>query len=206
MVKGVVGWVDLTAPGVADTLAELRALRGGEFLVGIRHQVQGEPDPEWLLRPDVLRGLVAVAEAGLAYDLLVTHQQLPAAVKVAGAVAGLRFVLDHAGKPPVASGQLDPWRTHLTELAEREAVACKLSGLVTEAGEEWSYEQLAPYADHVLETFGADRVMVGSDWPVCLLRTSYDEVDALSARFIAQLSPDEQLNVRGGTARRWYRL
>lgn len=205
-ILGVVGWVDLAGPDVAGELDRLKALPGGGHLVGIRHQVQAEPDPEWLLRPEVLDGLAAVAAAGLAYDLVMTHDQLPAAVAAVNRVPGLRWVLDHAGKPPVAAGALDPWRTHLASLAENEDVACKLSGLVTEASAEWTYEQLAPYAEHVLEVFGPDRVMAGSDWPVCLLRATYDEIDALTDRFIAGCAPHEQLDLRGGTAERWYEL
>lgn len=203
---GVVGWVDLTGPNVAADLDRLRALPGGEFLVGVRHQVQGEPDPEWLLRPDVLRGLRAVADAGLPYDLVVFPGQLPAAVRAAEAVPGLRWILDHAGKPPIASGALEPWRTHLSALAENPDVACKLSGLVTEAGPDWTLDQLAPYAEHVLTAFGPDRVMAGSDWPVCLLRTTYDGVDQLIDQFLDGCSPQERAEVRGGTAARWYGL
>ncbi len=203
-VRGVVGWVDLTAPDVADALARLRDLPGGDRLVGVRHQVQHEPDPDWLLRPDVRRGLAAVAGAGLVYELLVTHDQLASAVRAVDTVPDLRWVLDHAGKPAIAAGLLDPWRAHVAALAEHEAVACKLSGLVTEAGEDWSADQLAPYAAHVVESFGAGRVMFGSDWPVCLLRTSYDGVVALTEDAVAGLSADERLDVWGGTARRWY--
>ncbi|MGH3716169.1 MAG: amidohydrolase family protein [Micromonosporaceae bacterium] len=203
---GVVGWVDLTAPGVGDRTAGLRSLPGGERLVGIRHQVQAEPDPRWLLRDDVLAGLAEVARAGLAYDLVVTHDQLPAAVEVAGRVPELRFVLDHAGKPPIAAGGLDPWREHLTALAAHPNVACKLSGLATEAGPEWTVADLAPYADHVLEAFGADRVMAGSDWPVCLLRGSYGEIERAHRELVASLTAAESAQVMGGTAARWYRL
>lgn len=205
-IRGVVGWVDLTAPDVEQALAALRGAPGGEWLVGIRHQVQGEPDPRWLLRGDVRRGLQAVSDAGLVYDLLVTHAQLPAAVEVVDRVPGLRWVVDHAGKPPLAAGDLHHWRRHLTALAEHDNVACKLSGLVTEASAGWSYDDLAPVAGHVLERFGADRVMFGSDWPVCLLRTSYDEVIGFSDVFLGALAAREQLDVWGGTARRWYEL
>lgn len=205
-IRGVVGWVDLTAPDVEQALADLRGSPGGEWLVGIRHQVQAEDDPRWLLRDDVRRGLQAVSDAGLVYDLLVTHPQLPAAVEVVDRVPGLRWVVDHAGKPPLATGDLRDWRRHVTALAERESVACKLSGLVTEASDDWTYDDLAPVAGHVLECFGADRVMFGSDWPVCLLRASYDEVVALSDVLLDALEPGEQLDAWGGTARRWYDL
>lgn len=203
-ILGVIGWVDLTAPDVADEIARLQKLPGGDKLVGLRHQVQGEPDPEWLLRPDVLRGLAAVAEAGLVFDLLLLPAQLPAAIRVVDQVRGMRWVLAHAAKPPIASGEIEPWRSHLRTLAANPGVACKLSGLVTEAGEDWSAEQIAPFATAILEAFGPDRVMVGSDWPVCLLQTSYAEVDDLHARLLDGLSADEFAQARGGTAQRWY--
>lgn len=133
LIAAVVGWTDLTAPGVAEELARLRELPGGHRLKGIRHQVQDEPDPRWLLRADVRRGLNAVAEAGLVYDLVVLPHQLPACVEAAAAVPGLVFVLDHLGKPPIASGALGPWVTHLRALAALPNTVCKLSGLVTEA-------------------------------------------------------------------------
>ncbi|MGW4476910.1 amidohydrolase family protein [Nonomuraea sp. NPDC004354] len=205
-ILGVVGWVDLTAPDVADAIAALREGPGGRRLVGIRHQVQGESDPEWLLRADVLRGLAAVADADLTYDLLVTAAQLPAAVAAADRVAGLRWVLDHAGKPPIAAGELDPWRKHITALAANPAVACKLSGLVTEATADWHDDDLAPYADHVITSFGPDRVMFGSDWPVCLLHATYTQVTASVDSMTATLDDAQQQAVWGGTATRWYRL
>ena len=207
LVAGVVGWTDLTDPKIADALAELRELPGGEALVGIRHQVQGEPDPDWLVRPEVLRGLRAVAAAGLVYDLVVLPHQLPAAVRAAEAVPELVLVLDHAGKPPVASGELQPWAGQLATLAARENTACKLSGLVTEADWfGWSRADLRPYADTVLEAFGPDRVMFGSDWPVCTLAADYSEVLGSARELTASLAPAERAAVFGGTATRVYGL
>lgn len=206
VVAGVVGWVDLTADDVADRIAELLGARGGEFLVGIRHQVQGEADPRWLVRDDVLRGLRAVEAAGLAYDLVVLAEQLPACVEAARAVPGLRFVLDHLGKPPIASGELEPWAGHVAALAALPNVACKLSGMVTEADEAWTAEQIEPYAAHVLSVFGADRVMAGSDWPVCLLRAEYAAVHELNHRLVRDLDEAQRSRVLGGTAVEWYGL
>jgi L-fuconolactonase len=205
-VLGVVGWVDLTSPDVEFELARLRALPGGDRLVGVRHQVQQELDPQWLLRPDVIGGLCQVAAAGLVYEILVTRKQLDAAVAVVRRVPSLRFVLDHAGKPAIADGELDPWRAQLAELAAEPHVAVKLSGLVTEARPDWTVKDLAPYADHLLETFGPDRMMAGSDWPVCLLHASYDEVSAATDGLLSGLSPDERAEVLGDTAVRWYGL
>lgn len=145
LVAGVVGWTELTAPDIADRLAELRELPGGEQLVGIRHQVQEEPDPNWLLRPEVLRGLAALADAHLAYDLLVLPHQLPAAIAAARLLPQLTFVLDHLGKPPIASGELALWTDLLRTLAVLPNTVAKLSGLVTEAHwANWTIASLRP--------------------------------------------------------------
>ncbi|MFI7613663.1 amidohydrolase family protein [Nonomuraea terrae] len=202
LVAGVVGWIDLTAPDVAGTLAALPA-----GLVGVRHGVQSEPDPAWLTRPDVRRGLAAVAAAGLAYDLLTLPHQLPAAIETVAALPQLTFVLDHLSKPPIASGELEPWRARVRELAAHPNVFCKLSGMVTEADwASWRVADLRPYAEVVLEAFGPERVMFGSDWPVCLLAAEYEQVAAAADELCAGLSEHERAQVFAGTARRAYRL
>lgn len=207
LVTGVVGWTDLTAPDVADTLAGLRAGLGGEHLVGMRHQVQGEPDPRWLVRPEALRGLTAMAEAGLAYDLVVKQSQLAAAVEAAQRLPGLTFVLDHLGKPPIASGELAPWADQIRRLAAVPNTVCKLSGMVTEADwDSWTVDDLKPYADTVLEAFGPGRLMFGSDWPVCRLAATYADVLAAAVDVTAELSPAERRDVFTGTAVRTYGL
>jgi L-fuconolactonase len=204
LVAGVVGWTDLTRPDVADELARLRELPGGTYLRGIRHQVQGEPDPEWLLRPDVARGLAALADAGLVYDLIVRAHQLPAAVKAAESHPDLTFVLDHLGKPPIASGTLEPWATAVRALAARPNTVCKLSGMVTEADPaSWTVDDLRPYADTVLDAFGPDRLMFGSDWPVCVLAGSYGEVLDAANQLVA---PADRTAVFETTAARVYGL
>jgi L-fuconolactonase len=203
LVAGVVGWVDLTDPDVADRLAALRE-RGP--LVGIRHQAENEPDAGWLLRADVLRGLAAVSAADLAYDLLVNPAQYSSAVEVADRLPGARLVLDHAGKPPIAAGEVDDWAAAITAIARRPNVFCKLSGLVTEAGPAWTAADLAPYADHVLAAFGPDRVLFGSDWPVCELAATYDEVVTTARTLTAALSDPEREQVFDGTAHRVYAL
>ncbi|MFE4000269.1 amidohydrolase family protein [Nocardioides sp. YIM B13467] len=205
-ILGVVGWVDLTAPDVADRLAELRERPGGDLLVGIRHLVQSEPDPEWLLRDDVLRGLTAVADAGLVYDLLVRQPQLPAAVGAVEQVPGGRWVLDHVGKPVIDPTAFDDWAGHVAALARHDSVACKLSGLVTELAPEQPIDAVLPWAGHVIDVFGAERTMVGSDWPVCLLRSSYGEVIDLADTVLAGLDDTGRADVRGGTAARVYGL
>lgn len=207
LVAGVVGWVDLTAGDVADTLAALRAGPGGELLVGIRHLVQAEPDPAWLNRPDVRRGLAAVTDADLVYDLLTVPEQLPAALDTVRALPGLTFVLDHISKPPIASGEQEPWAGRIRELAAEPNVFCKLSGMVTEADRNsWTTSDLRPYADVVLDAVGPSRVMFGSDWPVCLLAASYDELVRTTEELTSGLSADERAEVFGGTAARAYRL
>ena len=203
LIAGVVGWVDLTAPDVGDRLAALRCDR----LVGIRHQVQGEPDPRWLCRSDVRAGLAAVAREGLVYDLLTLPQQLPAAIETVRALGDLQFVVDHLSKPPIASGELEPWASRIRELAAHANVACKLSGMVTEADwADWTVDDLRPYAEIVLDAFGPDRVMFGSDWPVCLLAASYAEVTDAAEALTAHLSAAERDQIFGGTARRVYTL
>ncbi|MEU8516875.1 amidohydrolase family protein [Kitasatospora sp. NPDC048722] len=207
LIAGVVGWADLTAPGIADTLAVLRRGPGGDRLVGLRHLVQGEPDPAWLARPDVRRGLRAVGDAGLCYDLLVRDHQLPAAIDAVRALPEQPFVLDHLAKPPIARGDLEPWAGHLRELAREPNVFCKLSGLVTEADPTgWTVADLRPYAETALDAFGAARVMFGSDWPVCLVAASYEHVVHAAAELTHALSAHERAQVFGGTAARIYGL
>ncbi len=205
LVAGVVGWTDLASPAIADELARLAAGPGGSGLVGIRHQVQEEPDPDWLRRPDVIRGLRAVAAAGLAYDLVILPHQLPAATYAAAAVPGLTLVLDHAAKPPVG-GDLAAWAADVRKFAAEPNTTCKLSGLVTEGPPGTGPEAFAEVADVVLGAFGADRVMFGSDWPVCLLSSDYAGVMALSRSLTAGLSAAERAAVFGATAVRAYRL
>jgi L-fuconolactonase len=205
LIAGVVGWTDLTAPAVADELARLRSLPGGPALVGIRHQVQSEPDPEWLLRKDVSRGLAALASSGLAYDLVITPSQLPAATRAAAIHPGLTFVLDHLAKPLIASGGLEPWASHLRALAALPNVVCKLSGMVVEADwTHWQVSDLRPYAEAALSAFGPSRLMYGSDWPVCNLASTYPEVLEVARELTSSLSAAERESIFSGTAARTY--
>ena len=207
LIKGVVGWVDLTAPDVADRIAALRGGPGGERLVGIRHQVQDEPDPGWFTQPEVLRGLRAVGAAGLVYDLLVLVPQLPVAVDVVRQLPEVSFVLDHLAKPNIVDGQWEPWASGLAGLAALPNVSAKVSGLVTEAPwDAWDAGQITPYVQHAVEVFGAERLMYGSDWPVCTLAASYDEVWELAGTLIKDLGDAERTAILGGTAERVYRL
>ncbi|MGW2418723.1 amidohydrolase family protein [Streptomyces sp. NPDC001709] len=207
LIGGVVGWTDLTRPDVAEELARLRRLPGGAYLKGIRHQVQSEPDPEWLLRPDVRRGLTALADAGLVHDLVVLPHQLPACAEAARTLPQLAFVLDHLGKPPIRSGALEPWATDLRALAALPNAFCKLSGMVTEADPaSWTVDDLRPYAEIALEAFGPDRLMFGSDWPVCTPVATYTEVHAVMAELTAELGHADRRALFGGTATAVYGL
>ena len=206
LVAGVVGWVDLTADDVATALEGLRSRPDGAYLKAIRHQVHDEPDVDWLLRPDVQRGLSAVADAGLAYDLLTKTPHLPAAIQTARSLPQLNFVVDHISKPVIGE-PLEPWATQLRELAALPNVTCKLSGMVTEASwTDWKPADLQPYADVVLDAFTPARVMFGSDWPVCLLAASYAEVVETAETLTASLTPTERGAVFATTATNTYKL
>ncbi|MGN9906872.1 amidohydrolase family protein [Phytohabitans sp. LJ34] len=207
LIAGVVAWADPADPALADTLAGYRALPGGERLVGIRSQVQGEKDPGYLDRADVRRGLRTVAAAGLPFDLVVRADQLAAAARLAGELPEVRFVLDHLGKPPIAAGASETWRGALHALAALRNVTAKLSGLVTEADwSTWTVGDLAPFVAVAVDAFGPERLMFGSDWPVCLLAAPYGRVKQALADALPPLSATERADVFGGTALRTYDL
>lgn len=208
-IAGVVAWADVSAPDVAGTLASYLRLPGAEKLVGIRHQVQNEPDPDYLDRADVRRGIAEVGAAGLAFDLIVRHDQLPACVRVAEALPDVRFVLDHLGKPRIAAGAdgLAEWRGPLTALAACPNATVKLSGMVTEADRaRWTVGDLRPFVEHAVEAFWPGRCMFGSDWPVCTAVTSYRRVLSALREALPELPAHERDAVFGGTAIRTYRL
>ncbi len=206
-VRGVVGWVDLTAADVAGRIAALRAGPGGELLVGVSHRVHDEPDPAWLERADVRRGLAAVAQAGISFDLQVRTRELPAALAVCAAIPDLQFVLDHLALPPIASGDLSAWGRALLPLAELPNVSAKLSGLVTEADwGAWSIDDLRHPVELAVDAFGAQRLMLGSDWPICLLAGAYCDAIDLVRYLVAELPAYEQGLIRGGTALHVYGL
>lgn len=208
-IRGVVGWIDLTDPSIADEIARLKAGPGGDRLVGIRHQAQDEPDTGWLARPDVRRGVAAVGDAGLVYDVLVRTPELPAALALVSALPDVRFVVDHLAKPPIRGGDLAVWRTRVTAFAGLPNVWWKLAGLVTEADwTTWRPADLQPAVDHCLNLFGPERLIFGSDWPVCLVAASYAEVfDAAKAVVReSRLSPAQEAGIFGGTASSVYGL
>ena len=202
-IAGVVGWVDLTDRSVDKTIAGLKRSEGGSFLVAIRHQVHDEPDARWLLRDDVQRGIAAVGDAGLVYDVLVRTRELPAALETARRNPQIRFVIDHAAKPRIAVGPRDAaWEAGLAPLSDLPNVTCKVSGLFTEADwKSWTVDQVEPYVRRVIDWFGPDRCMFGSDWPVSLLAASYEQVVTTTRELVAD---DDQ--VMGGTAAKVYGL
>jgi L-fuconolactonase len=206
-VSGVVGWVDITDPDVDAVVADLRSGEGGQYLVGVRHQVHDEDDPDWLLRDEVQRGLGTLAGVGLAYDLLVRARELPAALRAARAQPGLRLVIDHIAKPPIREGDVEEWARDMAPFAGLDNVYCKLSGMVTEADwTAWKPADLVPYVERVLAWFGEDRLMFGSDWPVCLLAASYgDVIDALDGA-LGPLGESTRDKIYGGNAAAFYRL
>jgi predicted TIM-barrel fold metal-dependent hydrolase len=207
LIRGVVGWVDLTAADVPDRIDRLRAAAGGDRLVGIRHLVQSEPDPTFLDRADIRRGIGAVAEAGLVFDLVIRQHQFPAAIRLAASLPQARLVLDHLGKPALARGDLRDWTRDLRTLARQPNVSAKLSGLATEADwSSWAPADLRPAVAHALETFGPDRLMFGSDWPVCLLATTYQRWVDTVAELLVECDEQQRDAIWRRTARRVYRL
>jgi L-fuconolactonase len=206
-VVGVVGWADLTDPLLGETLDRLRTSPGGDKLVGIRHQVHDEGDPDWLLRENVQRGLAAVFARDLAYDLLVRARELPAAIATAQAFPQARFVLDHAAKPPIAAGGSTDWSDRIASLAACSNVWCKISGLATEATwDDWDAERLFPFVAHAATCFGEDRLIFGSDWPVCLLAGSYGAIKGALEACLAKLGPRVREKAFGVNAKAAYRL
>jgi L-fuconolactonase len=206
-IAGVIGWIDLRAGDVAARIEEWsRQVR----LIGFRHVVQDEPDPRFLLDPAFQRGVRAVLERGLTYDLLVRAPQLehvPAFLDAVGIRAGTAgaIVVDHGAKPAIAKGEWEPWAGRIAAVARAYPVYCKLSGLVTEADPAiWREDEIAPYMAHLLDCFGPERLIYGSDWPVCGLAAPYARVLALVERLLAPLGPVERAAIMGGNARRAY--
>lgn len=203
-VRGVVGWVDLRSPDARDRLA---AAAANPRLVGVRHIVQDEPDERFLLRPDFLRGVAWLGELDLAYDVLVYPRHLPVVLEFVRRFPAQRFVLDHLAKPDIRQGALDAWSRDLRALAACPNVLAKLSGLATEADwAAWNADQIRPFLDVAFECFGASRLLIGSDWPVCTLAGDYSRVMGVVMDYVAGRPEAERAAVLGGNATRFWRL
>jgi L-fuconolactonase len=205
LIGGVVGWVALDGAEAAGQLERLQAHRCGEWLRGVRAMAQDQPDPSWLASPAVLRGVRAVGAAGLLCELLIRPPQADAALALVRALPEVPFVLDHAGKPPIAGGgDRSAWEASIAAFAREENVVCKVSGLITEARwDAWTAQEIAPWIETAAECFGEDRLMFGSDWPVCLLAGTYGEVVEVARRGLRGLDAGR---IFAANARRAYRL
>jgi len=204
LVKGVVGWVDLRSDRVGD---DLHALAANPKFVGVRHVVQDEPDPRFVLGSDFGRGVRQLHQHGLTYDLLLYPNQLPAAIELVGLLPEQPFVVDHLAKPRIVAGEIDGWERDIRAIARHDNVCCKVSGMVTEAVRRgWKRDDFTPYLDVVLESFGPERLMFGSDWPVCLLAGEYADVAAIPREYFSRLSATEQRMIWGETAAGFYGL
>jgi len=206
MIAGVVGWVDLQAG--ADTVrAQLDSFAAAEKLVGLRHIVQAEPDDRFLVRPEVLEGLAVLGESGLAFDILIYAHQLPAACECVQRLPQVMFVLDHLAKPPIRNGAIERWAHDLRSLAAHENVYAKLSGLITEADwHRWTADDIQPCLDVAFDVFGWQRLMVGSDWPVCLVAGDYSRTMHVVVDYIATRPSCEREAILGGNAQRFWKL
>jgi L-fuconolactonase len=203
-IAGVVGWVDLQSLELRSQLKEFSA---NPKLLGIRHIVQSEPDDEFLLRPEFLRGVSLLEEFGLSYDILIYPKHLPVAAKFVRHFPRQRFVLDHMAKPPIKSKELQPWKDDIGEVAACPNVLCKVSGMVTEADwRNWKPEHLIPYLDVVFDCFGSDRLMIGSDWPVCAVAASYSATMNVVVNYLEKRPLAARRAVLGGNAQRFWKL
>jgi L-fuconolactonase len=203
-IKGVVGWIDLRSAALPERLQYFSRF---EKLRGFRHIAQSEPDDRFLLQSDFLRGIGQVADFGLTYDILIYPKQLPAAIELVTRFPRQRFVVDHMAKPSIRSSEFEPWSGLMRQIAGHPNVYCKISGLVTEAKwQGWRADDFKPYLDVVFEAFGCDRLMFGSDWPVCLLAGSYRQVVNLVFGYIRRFPTDQQARVLGLNAMEFYRV
>jgi L-fuconolactonase len=203
-IVGVVGWVDLTDPEVGYTLDELQRSR---YFVGVRHIWESEEDPGWIVNSGAIDGLKELARRDLAFDFLAKPPNLPYIPQVMNQVPDLRVVVDHIAKPLIADHVVEPWLTDMRKVASINGVHCKISGMITEADHQsWTIDDLRPYVHHVLGMFGSDRLMFGTDWPVCTLAGSYGQVVGTVREILGSLSSTAKADVFGGTAARFYRL
>ena len=204
LIKGVVGWVDLRSDSVEEQLADFAV---HPKFVGVRHVVQDEPDANFMLLPEFVRGIAKLKAFGLTYDILIFPKQLPAAIELVKQFPEQPFVLDHIAKPIIKDGVISPWDKQIRELAKFENLTCKVSGMVTEANwTGWQPTDFRPYLDVVFEAYGEDRVMYGSDWPVCKLAGSYRQVYGLAEEYVSSFSAEAREKFFGGVASAFYGL
>ena len=203
-IEGVVGWAPVESPDLESYLEKLGSHRN---LKGVRRLIQSEQDPRFCASKEFIAGVSKLAQYDLSFDLCVYHSQLPSVIELVRQVPEVSFVLDHAGKPGIKEGLLEPWQSQISELAALDNVCCKLSGIVTEADvDQWTEAQIRPYMQHVIDAFGFKRLMFGSDWPVCLLGIDYGRWLAVVQELVAGASEDERRDLLYGTAERFYRL
>jgi L-fuconolactonase len=203
-ILGVIGWVDLRSEGAHEQVSEFA---GNPKFLGVRHIVQSEPDDRFLLQPDFLRGIAGLEEFGLTYDILIYPKHLKIAGEFVRQFPRQRFVLDHMAKPPIKSGALEPWASDFREVAKLQNVFCKISGLVTEADwQAWKPDHLKPYLEVAFEAFGPERLMIGSDWPVCMVAAPYSRVMDAVIGFVDHFAGYASEAVLGGTAKKCWRL
>ncbi len=202
-IAGVVAWVDLTDANVGVTLDRMQ--KNPKF-VGVRHQVHDEPDERWLLQDDVVRGLRELARREIAYDLLLRPPHLKHILELADRVPDLYMVVDHIAKPEIADGRVEPWADDIARVGEIPGMHCKVSGMATEANPDTWQSEIVPYVAHVIECFGFDRLMWGSDWPVCLLVDGYEAIKDGAVSAVGDIALDDYAKLMGGTAVRFYRL
>jgi L-fuconolactonase len=203
-IKGVVGWVDLQAPDVSDRLA---ALKQHKKLKGFRHILQGEADDAYMLRPTFKNGIGKLAAHGFTYDILIFPRHLKNALRLVREFSNQPFVIDHLAKPYIKAGKIDEWKKDIAAIAEHENVMCKVSGMVTEADwTNWKKADFFPYLEAVVDAFGVNRLMFGSDWPVCLCAAQYEQVVGIVSDYFSSFSVSEQQAFWGGNASRFYNL
>ncbi|PSL46783.1 L-fuconolactonase [Chitinophaga niastensis] len=204
IIKGVVGWIDLRADDIHEQLSQYAAQ---PKLKGFRHIVQGEPDNRFILGENFCRGIKALSQYHFTYDILVYPKQLPAVEEFVQQFPQQQLIIDHLAKPDIRAGELNAWASHMRRIAQSPNVYCKLSGLVTEADwQHWQPDHFKPFLEVALEAFGANRLLFGSDWPVCLLAGAYEEVKGIITDYISTLSTTEQNKIMGGNAISFYHL
>lgn len=203
-IKTVVGWVDLRSEQIEERLAYFKDF---SKLAGFRHVVQSEPDNNFMLREDFKRGISSLLKYGFTYDILIFPTQMEAARQITEIFPDQKFVIDHIAKPYIKKGLLEPWGGAMRSIAQHENVCCKISGMVTEADwQNWQYDDFVPYMDVVMEAFGPDRLMFGSDWPVCLLAGDYSKIKGIVEKYIEKLSESEKRKIMGDTAIKFYSI